>query len=175
MTILLSIGALVLAFVCIITVLVILMQRPSANAGMGAALGGGAAETAFGGEAGNVLTKMTNIFIIIFLVLSLGLFLGYKRTKPANDTPAGKGDSLIKDLSKSETPAAPAIAPAPAVKPEAPATTAPAPAATTTAPAAGDANLKDIAPYQPAAIAPTTAPAPTTTPAAPATETPAAK
>lgn len=171
MNILLSIGALVLAFVCIITVLVILMQRPSANAGMGAALGGGAAETAFGGEAGNVLTKMTNIFIIIFLVLSLGLFLGYKRTKPVNDTPAGKGDSLIKDLSKSEAPATPAIAPAPAVKPEAPATTTPAPStAAPTAPAAGDANLKDIAPYQPAA---TTAPA--TVPAAPATETPAAK
>ena len=34
-----------LFLVCILVVLVILMQRPSANAGMGSALGGGAAET----------------------------------------------------------------------------------------------------------------------------------
>ena len=48
-----------LFLVCILVVLVILMQRPSANAGMGSALGGGAAETVFGGESANVLSKMT--------------------------------------------------------------------------------------------------------------------
>ena len=132
---LLYFGALVLAFVALLTVLVILMQRPSANAGMGAALGGGAAESAFGGEAGNVLTKTTNLFIILFLTLSLGLFLGFKATKSG-----GQNASVLEKLKNAapETaPAAPAIAPAPAVakpadtaKPAAPATTsAPAPAA----------------------------------------------
>lgn len=142
MTALLYIGALVLAFVCLLTVLVILMQRPSANAGMGAALGGGAAESAFGGEAGNVLTKTTNVFIITFLVLSLALFLGFKANKNA-----GKSGSVIEDLKKSAPVAPPAPTPAPAISPAKPAATSPA----TTTPA----------PTAPA----TTTPAPATTPA----------
>ena len=48
---LLNTSIVLLILVCIIGVLVILMQRPSANAGMGAALGGGAAETVFGGDS----------------------------------------------------------------------------------------------------------------------------
>ena len=59
-----------LFLVCILVVLVILMQRPSANAGMGAALGGGAAETVFGGESANVLSKMTTTLTVILFVLS---------------------------------------------------------------------------------------------------------
>ena len=130
MTALLYIGALVLAFVCLLTVLVILMQRPSANAGMGAALGGGAAESAFGGEAGNVLTKTTNVFIIAFLGLSLALFLGFKAHK--NE---GRSGGVIKTLTKSEpAPAAPVLSPA---KPTTPST--PATPATTPAPAASEA------------------------------------
>ncbi|MEQ9823928.1 MAG: preprotein translocase subunit SecG [Puniceicoccaceae bacterium] len=57
-------------------VLIILMQKPSANAGMGSALGGGAAEQAFGGNAANVLTKTTVFAIIGFFVLSFALYLG---------------------------------------------------------------------------------------------------
>lgn len=52
------------------------MQKPSANAGMGAALGGGAAESAFGGEASNVLVRWTVYGIIAFFVLALCLTLG---------------------------------------------------------------------------------------------------
>lgn len=138
MEFLLYTGALVLGFVCLLTVLVILMQRPSANAGMGAALGGGAAESAFGGEAGNVLTKATTILIITFIVLSLGLFLGFKALYGKK---TGKPDTVLDDLAKTApatAPAAPAVSPAPADKtpaaPTAPATTTPtpvAPAATT--------------------------------------------
>ena len=51
------------------------MQKPSANAGMGSALGGGAAEQAFGGNAANVLTKTTVFAIIGFFVLSFALYL----------------------------------------------------------------------------------------------------
>ncbi|OHE73141.1 MAG: preprotein translocase subunit SecG [Verrucomicrobia bacterium GWF2_51_19] len=58
-------------------VLIILMQRPSANAGMGAALGGGAAESAFGGEATHVLTRWTIYGLIAFFVLSFSLSLIY--------------------------------------------------------------------------------------------------
>ncbi|MBE6414848.1 MAG: preprotein translocase subunit SecG [Verrucomicrobiaceae bacterium] len=76
-SILIGIFTLVLVIICILLVLVILMQRPNANAGMGAALGGGAAEGMFGGEAGNVLTKATVRLTVLFFVISAGLYLGY--------------------------------------------------------------------------------------------------
>lgn len=74
---LLNTSIVLLILVCIIGVLVILMQRPSANAGMGAALGGGAAETVFGGDSANVLTKITSILTLLLFVLSFGLYLAF--------------------------------------------------------------------------------------------------
>lgn len=76
-SILIGIFTFVLVIVCILLVLVILMQRPNAQAGMGAALGGGAAEGMFGGEAGNVLTRATVKLTVLFFVLVAGLYLGY--------------------------------------------------------------------------------------------------
>ena len=70
------IGSAALLFLCAWLILLILMQKPSANAGMGAALGGGAAESAFGGEASNVLTRWTVYGVIGFFVLTLSLSLG---------------------------------------------------------------------------------------------------
>ena len=76
-SILIGIFTFVLVIVCILLVLVILMQRPNAQAGMGAALGGGAAEGMFGGEAGNVLTRATVKLTVLFFVLAAGIYLGY--------------------------------------------------------------------------------------------------
>ncbi len=76
-SILIGIFTLVLVIVCVLLVLVILMQRPNANAGMGSALGGGAVENIIGGEAGNVLTRLTVKFTVLFFVLSAGLYFGY--------------------------------------------------------------------------------------------------
>jgi len=67
----------ILFLVCLLVVLVILMQRPSANAGMGSALGGGAAESVFGGESANVLSKLTSTLTVILFVLSFVLYLGF--------------------------------------------------------------------------------------------------
>ncbi len=67
---------LVLVVVCLALVLLVLMQKPSADSGMGG-LGGGAAEGVFGGEAGNVLTKLTVRSVIIYFVIAFGLYLGY--------------------------------------------------------------------------------------------------
>ena len=136
-----------LFLVCILVVLVILMQRPSANAGMGSALGGGAAETVFGGESANVLSKMTTTLTVILFVLSFGLYLGFV----AREKTAPK--------------ALDAKATTPVTAPAAPAATAPAapkaPVATPTAPA-------------PAAAKPQSTPAPAaTTPAKPAAPAPA--
>ena len=69
------VGSIALLFLCAWLILLILMQKPSANAGMGAALGGGAAESAFGGEASNVLTRWTVFGVIGFFVLTLTLSL----------------------------------------------------------------------------------------------------
>lgn len=134
-----------LFLVCILVVLVILMQRPSANAGMGSALGGGAAETVFGGESANVLSKMTTTLTVILFILSFGLYLGFVARE------------------KTGTKALDPKATAPAAAPAAPASAAPkAPAAATTTPLA------------PAAAKPQPTPAPAaTTPAKPAAPAPA--
>ena len=76
LTFLIAVGSIALLFLCAWLILLILMQKPSANAGMGAALGGGAAESAFGGEASNVLTRWTVYGVIGFFILTLSLSLG---------------------------------------------------------------------------------------------------
>ena len=134
-----------LFLVCILVVLVILMQRPSANAGMGAALGGGAAETVFGGESANVLSKMTTTLTVILFVLSFGLYLGFvAREKPsvkaldAAATAAPAAPAAAAPAPAAPAPAAPAPVDAPAAKPQ----STPAPAATTPAKPAAPAPAK---------------------------------
>lgn len=65
----------ILILVSIFITLIVLMQRPSANAGMGSSLGAGIAESAFGGESSNVLTRYTIYAIVGFFILSFGLYL----------------------------------------------------------------------------------------------------
>ncbi|MDR2777114.1 MAG: preprotein translocase subunit SecG [Puniceicoccales bacterium] len=57
----------------IFTTLVILMQRPSANSGMGSSLGGGAVESAFGSDTTKVLTKWTIGGIVTFFIVAFFL------------------------------------------------------------------------------------------------------
>ena len=135
-----------LFLVCILVVLVILMQRPSANAGMGSALGGGAAETVFGGESANVLSKMTTTLTVILFVLSFGLYLGFvAREKSA---PKALDAKATAPVAAPAAPAAAAPAAPAAVTPAAPASAAaqpqstPAPAATTPAKPAAPAPAK---------------------------------
>ncbi len=87
-TFFIALFSVILVLVCFFVTLLVLMQKPSANSGMGAALGGGAAEQAFGGEAGNVLTKGTIYAIIAFFVLSFVLYLATLATvdRQAEDT-----------------------------------------------------------------------------------------
>jgi preprotein translocase subunit SecG len=69
----------ILTFILILTslflVLVVLMQRAKTDGGMGAAMAGGATESAFGAETSNVLTGATIKATIVFFVLSFFLFL----------------------------------------------------------------------------------------------------
>lgn len=84
-----SLLTLILILISVFVVLLVLMQRTSQSGGMGAALGGGAAESAFGSDTNNVLTKGTIYCTIAFFLVSLGLFLIYQsraaeRTKTFN-------------------------------------------------------------------------------------------
>lgn len=64
---------------CVFMIFVILLQ-PGKDAGMGSALGGGAATTAFGGRgAVTFLGKVTAVSAVAFFLLSLGLsFVGLR-------------------------------------------------------------------------------------------------
>ncbi len=119
---------------CVFMIFVILLQ-PGKDAGMGAALGGGAATSAFGGRgAATFLTKLTAFCAIGFFITSLGLSFVGLRTSAAD---------LIEDTTTA-APAIPGATPAPtAATPEAapasPTEAAPKPAAVDDKGSAADA------------------------------------
>jgi preprotein translocase subunit SecG len=110
---------------------------------MGAALGGGAAETVFGGESANVLSKMTTTLTVILFVLSFGLYLGFvareKTSVKALDAAATAAPAA--PAAAAAAPAAPA-APAPVTAPAAKPQSTPAPAAATPVKPAAPAPAK---------------------------------
>ena len=112
--ILLFTAALVLFFVCALVVLFVLMQRPSANAGMGSALGGATSESVFGGEAAGVLSKATVIFISAFFILCAALYLAFLG---ARDKGEGEGLKLEEKAAEAQPVSAAEEAPAAAIVP----------------------------------------------------------
>ena len=120
MSILINIFTVVLLFVSGFLILVVLMQKAKSDGGMGAALGGGATEAAFGADTGNVLTNATIKAAITFFVLCFGLYLGQIYMVKHHKDEGGR----LPTIKAPAAPAAPASA-APAAVP----TAAPAPAA----------------------------------------------
>ena len=112
---------------CVFMIFVILLQ-PGKDAGMGAALGGGAATSAFGGRgAVTFLSKLTAVCAGLFFLTSLGLsFVGVR-----GSVTGGMG---TKAAAAKPAPAAPAPTPAPG------SAAAPAPAAAPAAPAPAPAQ-----------------------------------
>lgn len=132
MSILIGIFTFVLILVSVFLVLVVLAQKAKTDGGMGATLGGGATEAAFGADTGNVLTKATQYAAVIFFVLTFGLYLAH--IYQAKHTTK----SIEGQLPVIAVPAAPAAAPAaatPAVEQQ-PAAVTPTVTLPTTAPAA---------------------------------------
>jgi preprotein translocase subunit SecG len=129
MSIALGIATFLLIATALFLILVILAQKAKSDGGMGAALGGGAAEAAFGAETGNVLTKSTINALIIFFVLTFALYLGriYERKHAAASGGALPAFSTPTAAPASAPVTAPITAPVPAAP--APATSAPAPTA----------------------------------------------
>jgi len=76
----LAIGILTIFLVldALFLILLILLQLPKKEAGLGTAFGGGTTDALFGSGAGNVLTMLTKWGAVIFLVLSLTLSIMHK-------------------------------------------------------------------------------------------------
>ncbi len=77
MSILIGIFTFILILISVFLILVVLAQKAKNDGGMGAALGGGMTEAAFGADTGNVLSKATINAAIAFFVLSFALYLGH--------------------------------------------------------------------------------------------------
>jgi preprotein translocase subunit SecG len=77
--------------VCMLLITAVLMQK-SKTQGAGLAFGSGVGETLFGGQIGNVMTKITVILTVIFLVNTTALTYmavkaKYRRTVRVRATP----------------------------------------------------------------------------------------
>jgi preprotein translocase subunit SecG len=138
MSILLGILTFVLIVVSLFLVLVVLAQKAKNDGGMGAAMGGGMAEAAFGADTSNVLSKATINAAIAFFVLAFALYLGriYQRSHAVQST-----DTLPTIAAPAASKAA--TTPAPAVPtPQATAQPVAVPSTPPAAPAAADAPKK---------------------------------
>lgn len=144
--ILITAGIFCLIIVSLFLILVVLMQRANSDGGLGTAFGGGITESAFGTEAGNVMTKITKYTFIVFFVVGFILYLAIlaqhtKKVKAAESLFDAEAAAEAKKPVATQTAQAPAQN-QPAAKttatpaPAAPAAKAPAPAPVTPAPAA---------------------------------------
>lgn len=104
---------------CVFLVMLVLVQLPKKEAGMGQAFGGAATDALFGAGSGNVLTKATKWGAGIFFALAVALtVMGTYKT-----TTTGGADRLQKLMNQNKPAATPEVAV------PAPATSAPAPKA----------------------------------------------
>ncbi|MBC8040138.1 MAG: preprotein translocase subunit SecG [Opitutaceae bacterium] len=110
MSILIGIFTFVLILISVFLVLVVLAQKAKSDGGMGASLGGGATEAAFGADTGNVLTKATINAAIAFFVLTFGLYLGHIYVSKH----AKSSEGALPAIPVPAAPAAPAAAATPA-------------------------------------------------------------
>jgi preprotein translocase subunit SecG len=152
MSILIGIATFVLILISLFLILVVLAQKAKSDGGMGAAMGGGMAEAAFGAETGNVLSKATINAAIAFFLLSFMVYLGQVYQHKHGATSAGALPNIpISTLPPAPLPTLPqtgAPTSAPAAGPVATPTPTPAPATTSTAPITPPATAPVPAPVE---------------------------
>lgn len=119
MSLLIAILTVLLVFVSLFLGLVVLVQKPRSDSGLGTAMGGGMAEATFGSETGNVLTRATIYAAVAFFVIAFGAYLGHIYV-------AKHSAKAVEGLPTITAPAIPAPEAAPLTTP---ASEAPAPAA----------------------------------------------
>ncbi len=94
MSLLIGILTFALIIVSLFLILVVLMQKAKADGGV-AAMGGGMAESTFGAETGNVLSKATINAAIAFFVLSFSLYLAHIYQAKHRDTADSKLPTVV--------------------------------------------------------------------------------
>ncbi len=116
MTLLVNILIFLLVLVSLFLGLIVLVQKPRSDSGLGTAMGGGVAEATFGAETGNVLTRATIYAAVAFFVIGFAAYLGHiymakHKVKEVQGLPALTAPAAA-------TPeAAPVAVPAPAAQP----------------------------------------------------------
>ena len=88
MTILIWLFTFLLVLDCLVLMLLVLIQLPKKEAGMGQAFGGGATDALFGAGSGTALTKMTKYTAVAFFVLTLliSMMFGHQNRSKLADT-----------------------------------------------------------------------------------------
>src|SRR5208282_5676950 len=111
---------------CLILILLVLIQLPKKEAGMGLAFGGAATDALFGAGSGNVLTKITKYaattFFVLSVVLSFMQSVYHKRTATVFEQKLQQASPM---------PGMPATPPQATTPPSTPRSPAPKPAAAT--------------------------------------------
>jgi preprotein translocase subunit SecG len=137
---------------CVVLTLLVLIQLPKKEAGVGLAFGSSASDALFGAGSGTVLTKITKYSATIFFILALVLTVLERVYHNQNSS------EFIQNLAKPPKPLPGEVAPPPAK-------TAPAPAV---APAGTNFQLSPMAPATTNAANGRSSSSATNTPAAPA-------
>ena len=97
-----------LVVACLLLILLVLIQLPKKEAGMGQAFGGSTTDALFGAGSGTALTKMTKYTTVIFFVLTLFLWvLKAQEVKNSRTTL----EKTMQQLGKTERPIVPPPAP----------------------------------------------------------------
>ncbi len=104
--------------VSLLLILIILVQPSKSGGGLGGAAfgGGGMGEQLFGARAGNVLTRGTVIFSVIFLVNTLALAVLYTRTAGLRIEAPAPMPVVEQGLPATAAPVAPAELPVDAIQ-----------------------------------------------------------
>lgn len=112
MSLLINILTFLLVLVSLFLVLVVLVQKPRSDGGLGTAMGGGMAEATFGSETGNVLTRSTIYAAVAFFIIAFAAYLGHIYVVKHKA-------KVVEGLPAISAPATPEAAPAPVTVPAA--------------------------------------------------------
>lgn len=116
LSLLVTLLTIILFFDCIVLILLILMQLPKKEAGLGQAFGGAATDALFGAGSGNVLTKTTKYAAGAFFVLAIVLSILSPQANKDKQRLRGMREFGNTTATQPVTPTTPAT-PAPAANP----------------------------------------------------------
>jgi protein translocase SecG subunit len=105
---------------CLFLILLVLVQLPKKEAGLGQAFGGGTTDALFGAGSGNALTKLTKYATGIFFVLTLSLSILH--AQQSKNRMSGLERAMQKAADTETAAPAPKSTPAPAATPAPPKT-----------------------------------------------------